>query len=163
MAAISAFQIALLLFFIAGIQALSQSTTVNRKAVLTRAAISFVKEHDPVSSLKYYDMLPSSPYLWQRGLVAYCAKEFGVAARQFGFDRSVNGGDGEEALWMCASLAREGKTKDELLSSLPPNGLSLNDPRPVIRDSVRFIEQYLTKLCIFFNFFLLVSLVARCR
>ena len=121
------------------------SGNVNRKAVLTRAAISFVKERDPVASLKFYDMLPPSPYLWQRGLVAYCAGEFKVAASQFDFDRSVNGGDGEEALWMCASLARlKGSSKADLLSSLPPNGLVANDPRPVIRDSVKLFYDFLS-------------------
>ena len=124
---------------------LASSPSVNRKAVMTRAAISFVKERDPSAALRYYDMLPPSPYLWQRGLVAYCAGEFEVAAKQFDFDRSVNGGDGEEALWMCASLARiQGTTKADLLSSLPPNGLVVNDPRQVIRDSVKLFYDFLS-------------------
>lgn len=56
----------------------------------------------------------------------------------------MNGGDGEEALWECASLAKLNRPTSELLDSLPPNGLSSNDPRAVIRDSVKLYYDFLS-------------------
>lgn len=126
------------------VHSLAAQPQVNRKAVMTAAAIEFVKNRNPAEALSLYNNLPASPYLWQRGLVAYCASEFEVAGKQFRFDRSVNGGDGEEALWECASLARLNRPRSELLDSLPPKGLSSNDPRAVIRDSVKLYYDFLS-------------------
>jgi hypothetical protein len=49
----------------------------------------FVFNHNPKNALALYDSLPPSPYLWQRGLAAYCAGEYLTAVEQFRFDKKV--------------------------------------------------------------------------
>ncbi|MGB3190196.1 MAG: hypothetical protein WBB43_12360 [Limnoraphis sp.] len=69
------------------------------------------------------------PYLWQRGLSYYYARQFQAGANQFELDLVVNAQDLEETIWryLCmAQLLGDEAAKDCLLSVR-------NDPRKVMR------------------------------
>ena len=99
-----------------------------------------VFNRNPNAALALYNSLPRSPSLWQRGLAAYCAGEYSVAAEQFRFDKEINGNDGEESLWEFASLTKLRPTDSaSFLAALP---VSSRDPRKVVRDSCSLYRDY---------------------
>ncbi|GMI38813.1 hypothetical protein TrCOL_g10221 [Triparma columacea] len=102
----------------------------------------FVFNHNPKNALALYDSLPPSPYLWQRGLAAYCAGEYLTAVEQFRFDKKINGNDGEESLWEFASSSKAAPNSGaSFLSALP---VSSRDSRRVVRDSVALYRDYIS-------------------
>ena len=73
----------------------SEIHSLSPGAAYREAYNEFVFNKAPSRSLSLYDKIPRSPYLWQRGLAAYCAGDYAAAVDQFRYDKEVNGNDGE--------------------------------------------------------------------
>ncbi|MEB3282167.1 MAG: hypothetical protein VKK42_24945 [Lyngbya sp.] len=69
------------------------------------------------------------PYLWQRGLSYYYARQFQAGANQFELDLVVNSQDVEETIWryLCIAQLQGAEAAKESLLSVG------NDPRKVMR------------------------------
>ena len=80
------------------------SESSRRPSESYRLGVSSFLSGDAASSLLYFDEMPSSPGLWQRGLAAYAAGDYQKAREQFRLDRTANGGDGEETIWEVRRL-----------------------------------------------------------
>lgn len=117
-------------------------SSLSASAAYKSAFESFVYRRDSTAALKLYNTIPHSPYLWQRGLVAYCSGDYSSAVSQFRLDKDVNGNDGEESLWEFASACRLNPTQPPPVASLPVDS---RDPRKVIRDSISLYRDYLAK------------------
>jgi len=149
-------------------------SSLSASAAYKSAFESFVYRRDSTAALKLYNTIPHSPYLWQRGLVAYCSGDYSSAVSQFRLDKDVNGNDGEEVSELAllrpplypphskkcpnpfvATVLTPLQSLWEFASACrlnptqPPPVASLpvdsRDPRKVIRDSISLYRDYLAK------------------
>ena len=124
---------------------LSATATGVSPGELYSSANSAYNANDPLTALSFYDRIPPSPRLWQRGLCSYVCGDYGKAAGQFALDADANGDDGEEALWEFASRMSGGEEKgaeDVLRRVAGRSDLYIRDRRPVIRLAVRCYYDY---------------------
>ena len=122
----------------------SSLSTIPATTIYAQASSAF-HNRDAAKSLALYDSLPPSPFLWQRGLSAYCAGEYSVAESQFHLDTSVNGDDGEETIWEYLSSRKAGSERsgDILLRVIDGTGkVNIPDKRDVIRQTLLLFYLY---------------------
>ena len=84
------------------------------------------------------------PFLWQRGIALYFAKDFKAGVTQFEVHRKVNPNDVENAAWHYLCLAKADSIDKAKQNVLP----APNDPRPPMKEVLEMLKSGDTALVV---------------